>query len=217
MKRTTRFAVIGAVVVIVAAAGAAIAQRRTTPPAVGPEVAHHHTQPTSPTAGSEAGTPAARLLEATRAEADRWRTVAAAQRDGFRSIGDADTGFEHYVQWEWLSDDDVLDAGSPESLVYRVDGSARQLVSAMYILPEGTRSGDEPDLGDPRVRWHRHLHLCWEDHRVVGVERHGHCFGGGEPWVTPPMVHVWVVPSGCGPFAGLEALRATGGCGHHHH
>ena len=52
---------------------------------------------------------------------------------GYRSIGDSSTGFEHYINPGLIFDDVWLDPSKPESLVYRVDGSERTLVSAMFI------------------------------------------------------------------------------------
>ena len=52
---------------------------------------------------------------------------------GYRSIGDASTGFEHYINTDLINDDKFLDPTAPESLVYEVDGDARTLVSAMFI------------------------------------------------------------------------------------
>ena len=43
---------------------------------------------------------------------------------GFRSIGDAATGYEHYINIGYIGDDAFLDPTKPESLVYRVDGDA---------------------------------------------------------------------------------------------
>ncbi len=66
----------------------------------------------------------------------QWADPAVAEAAGFHSIGDADSGHEHYVQWDWIDDDVWLDPDAPESLVYepQPDGS-KKLVSAMYMLP----------------------------------------------------------------------------------
>lgn len=146
---------------------------------------------------------ARRLLRQTRRSAGRWESVAAARRDGFASIGDAVTGHEHFVQWSWAADDAVLDARRPESLVYRVDGDRRTLVSVMYILPPGATMADVPDLGDDRAVWHRHTNLCWDGRRVAGLVSQGRCVPGGTRRDTPPMLHVWLTAQRCGPFAGL--------------
>ena len=66
----------------------------------------------------------------------QWSDPAVAEAAGFHSIGDAATGHEHYVQWDWIDDDVWLDPDAPESLVYepQPDGS-KKLVSAMFMLP----------------------------------------------------------------------------------
>ena len=206
---TARLGLAGGIagVVVVIALGMMTAARGTadpssaaataTPPAshVHPHVAGED-EPQEPSA-------ARRLVRATRRQADRWSTVAAAQDDGYRSIGDAITGHEHYVHWKWAGDNAVLRPRRPESLVYRVDGPDRTLVSVLYILPTGATMADVPDLGDDRAQWHRHTNLCWEGRRVAGLFSDGRCIPGGQRRVTAPMLHVWLTPQPCGPFAGL--------------
>ena len=134
---------------------------------------------------------------------------------GFQSIGDAATGYEHYINYSYIGDDKFLDPTAPESLVYRVDGDQRTLVSAMYIA-NGVAI-DDPSIvgyGGPLMQWHVHLDLCWtggsDGPKVVGVrDADGNCppgsvnAGGGNP-----MVHVWIAPNPCGPFAALEGHGA---------
>lgn len=165
----------------------------------------------TPKADRVRGLSAARLIRATRHNAARWADVDMAVDAGYRSIGDAITGFEHYVHPRRLADADTLNPRRPESLVYRVDGDQRTFVSAMYILPPGASMADVPDLDDPRARWHRHRDLCWDaDGRIAGLFRNGRCSPGGVRVPTPPMLHVWVTEHPCGPFAGLEGHGA--GC-----
>ena len=66
------------------------------------------------------------------------------------------------------------------------------------------------------MQWHVHLNLCWKVNEqgvptVVAVtdDHGGTCpdgtfNAGGEN----PMVHVWVLPHECGPFAALEGHGA---------
>jgi hypothetical protein len=150
------------------------------------------------------GTPAARLIADTREHVQRWQDADVAEADGFVSIGDGFTGHEHLVHREWALNGEVLNPERPESLVYRVTGEGRELVSAMYILPPGTTMDDVPDLGDDRAVWHLHDDLCWSaDGRIAGMLVGGSCQPGGVHAVTPPMLHVWLVDHPCGPFAGL--------------
>jgi len=136
---------------------------------------------------------------------------------GFRSIGDASTGFEHYINNTYIEDDKFLDPTAPESLVYAVDGDQRTLVSAMYIADD--TAIDDPLLtgfAGPLMQWHVHDNLCWGldidgEPEVRGVLEN---FGGKCPRGTVnaggenPMVHVWIAPHQCGPFAALEGHGA---------
>ncbi|MEO6572182.1 MAG: hypothetical protein ABIO83_11620, partial [Ilumatobacteraceae bacterium] len=63
---------------------------------------------------------------------------------GYHSIGDAGTGYEHYINVGLIGDDKILDPTAPESLVYEVDGDQRTLVSAMFIV--GRTPIDDPSL-----------------------------------------------------------------------
>lgn len=157
---------------------------------------------------------AAALIHATARELPRFADPATADALGYRSIGDAGTGFEHYIDYGLIVDDVWLDPAQPESLVYRVDGDGRTLVSAMFIVPN--RAVDDPELvdfGGPLMQWHVHDNLCWgsgaDGPKVVGIARDGVCpagsvLTGGEH----PMVHVWITPHPCGPFAALEGHGA---------
>lgn len=139
---------------------------------------------------------------------------------GYRSIGDARTGFEHYINFQLLGDDKTLDPTAPESLVYQVgdidDPTDRTLVSAMFIAQ--ATSLDDPAIADfagPLMQWHNHTNLCWGRNPagsfvVMGVtDANGACPAdtvntGGQF----PMVHVWIAPHECGPFAALEGHGA---------
>lgn len=155
-----------------------------------------------------------KLIAETKAAVAKYVSTEDAVAAGYVSIGDSMTGFEHFVNGEYLKDEYTLDPAHVESLVYRVDGAAKTLISGMYILENGSMMSDVPDLGGPRVMWHIHTDLCWgAPGKLGGVMRNGRCRPGGTLGVTSPMLHVWVVPNECGPFAGIEAKQATG-CSH---
>ncbi len=81
---------------------------------------------------------------------------------GFTSIGDAASGFEHYINFAYIRDDAFLDPNKPESLVYQVDGDKRTLVAAMFGA--SGMSLTDPKLvgwGGPLMQWHVHEDLCW--------------------------------------------------------
>ncbi len=153
------------------------------------------------------------LIAVTLADLPRYADPAAAEADGFHSIGDAFTGYEHYINWDYVTDDSELDPDRPESLVYRAEGGERKLVSAMFMLSPGATLDDVPELGGNLTQWHIHDDLCFSDDpeapRVAGVTSVG---GDCRPPLVKlepvPMIHVWIVPHECGPFSALEGVGA---------
>lgn len=151
------------------------------------------------------------LVSATRQRLPKFADVATAQAAGYVSIGDAPTGHEHYVRWSYINDDKRLDPAHAESLVYRVEGDDRKLVAAMYMLGEDATLDTVPDVGGRLTQWHVHDDLCFTDDDAAPVVA-GITTPGGS--CTPPLVkrarvpmlHVWIVPQECGPFAALEGI-----------
>jgi hypothetical protein len=144
----------------------------------------------------------------------QWADPAVAEAAGFHSILDGSTGHEHYIQWDWIDDDVWLDPDFPESLVYEPhpDGS-KTLVSAMFMLPHDMELADVPDWGGPLMQWHEHGDLCFTDDpvapRVAGTKPIGEpCQPPLVDRGTAPMIHVWITPHVCGPFAALEGIAA---------
>jgi hypothetical protein len=160
---------------------------------------------------------AEQLAAATLRDLPAFSDVTSVGALGYRSIGDASTGFEHYINTDLINDDKFLDPTAPESLVYEVDGEARTLVSAMFIARQTPI--DDPVLTDyagPLMQWHVHDNLCWglDDQGQPVVKGVLENFGGTCPPGTVnaggenPMVHVWIAPHECGPFAALEGHGA---------
>ena len=154
------------------------------------------------------------LVGATVRDLPQWADPAVAEAAGFRSIGDGLTGHEHYIQWAWIDDDVWLDADFPESLVYepQPDGT-KKLVSAMFMMPPDTPLADVPDWGGALMQWHIHDDLCFTDDPEAPQVGSVTSVGGtcSPPLVKfPPasMIHVWIVPHECGPFAALEGVGA---------
>ena len=144
----------------------------------------------------------------------QWADPAVAEAAGFHSIGDGLTGHEHYIQWDWIDDDVWLDPDAPESLVYepQPDGT-KKLVSAMYMLPHSVTLADVPDYGGQLMQWHVHDNLCYTDDPVApqvrGTTRpDGTCRAPLVKHEEAPMIHVWITPHPCGPFAALEGVGA---------
>lgn len=155
------------------------------------------------------------LIQATQRDLPKYAQVSAAMADGYTSIGDGGTGFEHFVKWTLLNDGRVLDTAAPESLVYEVRGGVRTLVSAMFMADKGTPINDKTlvEYAGGLVQWHVHTNLCWLTingaMRVVGVtDSTGACRLGFVETDGSPMVHVWITPHKCGPFAALEGVAA---------
>ena len=145
----------------------------------------------------------------------RWSDYRVAQEEGWTSIGDGRTGYEHFVNPMALLDGEFLDSKAPESIVYKVYGDTRILVSAMYMANLGTGIDDAEltDYAGPLMQWHIHDNLCWklgDDMRpsITGItDGNDECpEGSRRADVRIPMVHVWVVPHPCGPFAAVEGL-----------
>jgi hypothetical protein len=108
-----------------------------------------------------------------------------------------------------FDDGRVLDPDYPESLVYQpqADGS-RKLVAAMFMLGSGTTLDDVPDIGGKLTQWHIHNNLCFtEGGQVAGLTNgSGGCNAPLVKGPEMPMIHVWIQPHPCGPFAALEGI-----------
>jgi hypothetical protein len=155
---------------------------------------------------------------------------------GYTSIRDSDSGYEHYINWSLLEDGKELDAGAIEAVVLEVKpGQAKRVVAAMYILSNGKTMDDVPEVAGPLTPWHNHKDLCWDPSGrfIMGVFRLGRCIPWGTLRELNPMLHVWITPNPCGPFAEVDDmnglvdqwLRSTGqlppkppstGCAHVH-
>ncbi len=144
----------------------------------------------------------------------QWSDYKVAEAAGFHSIGDGLSGFEHFIKWDWINDDVSLDPDHPESLVYQrqPDGS-KKLVSAMYFLPETVALADVPNIGGALMQWHIHDNLCFTDDPIAPLVRgitdsSGNCAAPLSKLRPAPMIHVWITPHKCGPFAALEGIGA---------
>ena len=169
------------------------------------------------------------LLTRTLTDLPRWADYRDAEAAGWRSIGDALTGHEHFIKWDTIDDDVQFDPNEPESLVYEVapDGT-RTLAAAMYMLPTSVPIDDAPQDGGPLVQFHVHNDLCYTDDPEQPMVRgltnaDGTCSPPLVKHDPAPMAHVWVQPHPCGPFASLEGVGAgqlaegeTRACDHAH-
>jgi hypothetical protein len=146
------------------------------------------------------------LLRATILTIPKWSDVARAKADGFVSIGDGFSGTEHYVHWDWINDGVILDPSRPESLVYRVEPDGRRVLEAvMFVLPKQYTLDNTPDIGGKLTQFHVHDSLCFTNSKAPQFRRYvrldGSCITPLVKELTTPMIHVWIRPNRCGPFA----------------
>jgi hypothetical protein len=151
------------------------------------------------------------LVTITLERLPQFADPATAEARGYRSIGDAPSGFEHYINWALIRDDRVFDPDHPESLVYLVEGDTKTLAAAMFMLPPGETLDTAPDIGGSLIQWHFHEDLCFsgppDAMRLADwAPPDEDCPPGTRRMDPVPMVHVWVVPHECGPFAALEGV-----------
>jgi hypothetical protein len=148
------------------------------------------------------------LVAVTLLRLPQWSDPAVAEAAGFRTIGDGRTGVEHFINGAYMNDDIILDPDKPESLVYDTSDGGRRLVAAMYMVKPGTPLDEVPDIGGSLTQWHVHDNLCYNTQgRVAGLtDSAGNCPAGLIKPVETPMIHVWIEPHRCGPFAALEGI-----------
>jgi hypothetical protein len=151
------------------------------------------------------------LIAITLLRLPQWADYRHAEANGFSSIGDGVTGHEHFINTAFFDDGRILDPDHPESLVYepQPDGT-KKLVSAMYMLAPDQTLDDVPDVGGKLTQWHIHNNLCFTTTgRVAGLTNaEGACNPPLVEGSRAPMIHVWIEPHPCGPFASLEGVGA---------
>jgi hypothetical protein len=150
------------------------------------------------------------VLAVTLVGLPQWSDYRTAEAAGFQSIGDGFSGIEHFINQENMDDDVILDPDVPESLVYATSGSEKRLVAAMYMLKRGTPMSEVPTTGGDLMQWHIHNNLCYQPNGRLGglTDGEGNCAPGLIKPEETPMIHVWIEPHPCGPFAALEGLGA---------
>jgi hypothetical protein len=151
--------------------------------------------------------------ETKRVNASRFRTKAQARAAGYNDIGDG----QHFTHAKWRNDGKEMDPNYPESLVFGF-GEMGKLRAAMYNMEPSTTVNNVKDYAGNWIVWHGHDNLCWQSDRpgtpgytrLGGVVINGRCSSGFKnPAVL--MVHTWMEPNKCGPFASIEGL-GEGSC-----
>jgi hypothetical protein len=120
-------------------------------------------------------------------------TLATIQQMHYINIGDG----VHYVKPEYTRDEFYLDPHHIES--FAVFGG--QLAAAMYVYnPKGidTTMDDVPDIAGSWTMWHDHV-LPYKSDDPMNDD----FFRLGGPYRRhdSPMIHAWLQPNKCGPFA----------------
>ena len=143
-------------------------------------------------------------------ELPQFADPAVAEAAGCHSIGDGGTGHEHLINGDLIDDGRILDPDYPESLVYDTSGGGTPAGVGHVHDPRGTSLDDVPELGGPLTQWHVHDDLCFspgENPRVAGITTvGGTCRAPLQKFDPTPMIHVWIEPHVCGPFAALEGV-----------
>jgi hypothetical protein len=80
----------------------------------------------------------------------------------------------------------------------------------MFMLPPNSTLDDVPELGGALTQWHVHDNLCFATNGRVGglTGSDGTCDPPLVKGQAVPMIHVWITPHVCGPFAALEGIAA---------
>ena len=108
------------------------------------------------------------LVAATLTDLPQWADPAVAEAAGFHSIGDAGTGHEHYIQWDWIDDDVVARPRRPrEPRVRAAAGRHEEAGVGDVHAADDVALDDVPDWGGPLMQWHIHDNLCYTDDPVA--------------------------------------------------
>ena len=117
------------------------------------------------------------------------------------------------MHWDWIDDNDIFDPTHPESLLYKVEPNGERILeAAMFILPKRYTLENKPDVGGKLVQFHIHTKLCFTNTPAPKFARPTRLDGSCTPplvkLLTNAMIHVWIRPNPCGPFAELGGFAA---------
>jgi hypothetical protein len=160
-------------------------------------------QPT--TAQQQAGV---NLVDQTVAAVAPYRSLAAAKAAGYVPLTPTGQRQVHYINPSlYENQSNYLDPNAVPVLVYDNTHRGAVLVAAMYLMPPGAQSPPQP--AGCLTQWHVHTDLCLSGLKVVGTDDAAPCANGSVNEVTPPMVHVWLVPDGSGPLDPMPSDAAV--------
>jgi len=139
---------------------------------------HNAAQPLSATAKKQ--------IDSVAKRAAPLAATAAATNAGFRPVfGWIPTMGEHWVDRALMSRDKQLDVGAPSNLMFSKIAGRDSLVGVAYAYFAPLTDSTPPRLFDGAPAWHEHPNLAPPGERLV-------------------MLHVWLVPSPDGAFAGTN-------------
>jgi hypothetical protein len=156
----------------------------------------------TPTAAQQQAT--VQLVNRSWADAQKYRSLAAAQAAGYFPITPTGRAVVHYINPAYyqktLMGRPVLRPSQPQSLVYANTPKGAVLVASMFIMSPAVPRAPQP--GGCLTQWHIHTNLCFKGAGVVAATGNGTgCPAGSVRRLTPPMLHVWFVPVPGGPTA----------------
>ncbi|HEY2214509.1 MAG TPA: hypothetical protein VGH31_05595, partial [Acidimicrobiales bacterium] len=151
---------------------------------------------TAPTASQKQA--AVNLVDQTMNAVAPYRSLAAAKAAGYVPLTPSGQRQVHYINPNiYGNQSNVLNPKAVPVLVYDNTAHGAVLVAAMYLMPPNGQTPPQP--GGCLTQWHVHTNLCLSGLKVTGTDTGGSCANGVNE-VTPPMVHVWLVPDGSGPL-----------------
>jgi hypothetical protein len=161
---------------------------------------------TPPTAAQQQAAMA--LVDQTVSAVSAYRSLAAAKAAGYVALTPTGQRQVHYINPSIYRNESANpDPSAVPVLVYDNTQRGAVLVAAMYLMPPGSRTPPQP--GGCLTQWHVHTDLCISGLKVVGTNEGRSCASSSVNEVTPPMMHVWLVPDGGGPLDPMPADAAV--------
>jgi hypothetical protein len=149
------------------------------------------------------------LYQDTKAAVQKYRDLKAAIRAGYQPMEPTDLEIVHYINWQYMTQADILKPQHVQSLIYYNGAHGPILIGAMYLMPSWGSPG--PQIGGALTSWHHHDGLCVDKQSRLVVAAQGSAFfdkeswsrscpPGTTKWDTPDMLHVWLIDNPNGPF-----------------